>query len=216
MGALRDRHRVALGDPPDDLTGFPRWRLRKQQRMFRAHTLGLSPWWFASDDTGRFNLAEPNGTCYLATDITTAIRERCGPELVQLGLVSADFAERTVVSRLTVPRERQLADACHESAVDFGVIRELFTVAGPGYALTRKWAAALHSTSVGGIRYQSRFTTAARPNAFALFNSAGEHNWAADPAPCSGTQACAQAGTTVAARPTRRQLRIVGPPFPSP
>jgi RES domain len=212
VGALTDRRRLALGDPPTDLAGFPRWRLRKQQRMFRAHTLGLSPWWFASGDAGRFNLPKPHGTCYLAIDVATALRERCGPELVELGLVSADFAARTMVSRLSVPRERQLADACHQSAAHFGVTRELFTIAVPSYTLTRKWAAAFHATGAGGIRYKSRFTTTARANAVALFDAAGERDWPPDPAPLPGTTACTQAGLTVAARPTRRQLRIIEPP----
>jgi hypothetical protein len=122
------------------------------------------------------------------------------------------FEDEFSDSGISVPRERQLADACHQSAAHFGVTRELFTIAGPSYTRTRKWAAAFHATGAGGIRYQSRFTTSVRANAVALFDAAGERDWPPDPAPLPGTTACTQAGLTVAARPTRRQLRIIEPP----
>ena len=209
---MTDRTTIALGEPPLELTGFPRWRLRKTTRLWRAHTVGRSPWWFGSDDTGRFNLARPSGTCYLATDIVTALRERFGPELVAQGLISAAAAGETVVSQLTVPKERHLADTTHVDAAGFGVTRELFTIAGGRYELTRRWAAALHGAGGAGIRYQSRFTSTARANALALFDAAGQHDWPSDPYGLAGTEACAQAGLTVLAPPTRRQLRIIDPP----
>lgn len=209
---MTDRSAIALGDPPTQLADFPRWRLRKRQTMWRAHTAARSPWWFGSDNTGRFNLSTPHGTCYLATDITTALRERFGPALVAQGLISATAAAETLVSHLNPPKERQLADTTHAQAVRFGLTRELFTIAADGYELTRRWAAALHAAGAAGIRYQSRFTSTARANAFALFDTAGQHDWLNDPAPIPGTQACAAADLTVLALPTRRQVRIIRPP----
>ncbi|MDG5481991.1 RES family NAD+ phosphorylase [Mycolicibacterium gadium] len=209
---MTDRSGTALGDPPTDMTGFPRWRLRKTQCMWRAHTVGRSPWWFSSDDRGRFNLAPPHGACYLATDVVTALRERFGPELVTMRMVSAAATAETVVSQLFPPKQRQLADATHPDATQFGVTRELFTVVGDRYQLTRRWATALHANGARGIRYQSRFTSTANANAFALFDDAGLHDWPADSNPLPGAEACAQAGLAVLAPPTRRQVRIVDTP----
>ncbi|MCE5288655.1 MAG: RES domain-containing protein [Nocardiaceae bacterium] len=54
-------------------------RLRKGVELYRAHHRDFGVWWFASDTGGRFNLEATNGTCYLAVDEETALRERLGP-----------------------------------------------------------------------------------------------------------------------------------------
>lgn len=205
-----DRERVALQAPPLSLKGFPRWRLRPNRRLYRAHTTGHSPWWFSSGPGGRFNLPEPHGTCYLAFDAQTALRERFGHELVRQGIVTAETADRTAVSSLAVPDGRYLADTCARSASDFGMTREIGTL--HTYALTCEWALALHVEMHRGIRYQTRFTTAPKANAVALFESAGEHGWPTDPSPAVGRAAVEDAGLTVASRPTRREIRVVEPP----
>lgn len=179
--------------------------------MRRAHRTGRSPWYFSSDDYGRFNLPAPAGTCYLAADMHTALRERFGHDLVEHGLISWEFATETVVSTLSVPRQRQLADLCADDAVKFGVTREIFTLASDSYAKTRQWARSLHNNGSRGIRYQSRFTTGAQPNAYALFDVEGERDWPTDSNPLPGPAACAEVGITVQRRPTRRQLRIIEP-----
>ena len=89
------RQRPALGAPPAELSRFPRARLTSDTVLYRAHTRGRSPWWFSSDLSGRFDLLAPHGTCYLATDVETALRERFGHELVELGVVSFEAAART-------------------------------------------------------------------------------------------------------------------------
>jgi hypothetical protein len=217
MGPV-SRRGVALPDPPDDLDGFPVFQLRKGRRLFRAHRAGVGPWWFASNDEGRFNLDPPFGTCYLATDQDTALRERLGRDMVKLNVVSAGWAAETEVSRLTVQAGGQLADTCHQDAVRFGVTREIATYTGRKYVKTRKWAAAFHKRRFRGVRYESRFTTVAEPNAIALFDDAGDagrpdtKNWPADPNPVPGEQACRLAGLTVYSPPTSRQVRLSPPP----
>ena len=204
------RRSVALQGPPLVLLGFPRWRLRPSRHLYRAHTSGYAPWWFASDRGGRFNLPAPHGTCYLATDARTALRERFGHALVAQGVVSENAAATTVVSRLRVPSGHWLADTCSEKAEDFGQTREIGTI--DQYDIPRQWAIAFHVDGYGGIRYQTRFTTSPAPNAVALFADAGEQPWPLDPAPTDGHTACRDAGLTIARRPTRRRLRIVTPP----
>jgi hypothetical protein len=85
-----------------------------------CHRAGLGPWWFASNDEGRFNLDLPCGTCYLAINEETALRQRLGRDLVKLNVVSAGWADETEVSRLPVQAGTQLADTCHEDAVHYG------------------------------------------------------------------------------------------------
>lgn len=205
------RQRPALGPPPAELSGFPRSRLIPETELYRAHTRGHSPWWFSCDLSGRFDLPAPHGTCYLATDVETALRERFGHELVKLGVVTFEAAARTEVSALRVPGPRWVANTCAKAAASFGMTREIATTAD--YALTQGWAAALHATGRHtGIRYQTRFTTDAVVNAVALFGDAGQQDWPTDPQPIGGVRACRQSGITAARRPTRRQVRIVTAP----
>ncbi|WP_454790043.1 RES family NAD+ phosphorylase [Mycolicibacterium lutetiense] len=205
------RQRPALGSPPD-VAGFPRSRLRTDHQLYRAHTVDKSPWWFSSDLTGRFDLLPPNGTCYLATDVTTALRERFGHDLVRQGVVTFEAAARTALSRVRVPAARWLANTCSTRAASFvGMTREIGTC--PAYELPQAWAAAFFATGRHtGIRYQTRFSTGAGANAVALFEDAGQRDWAVDPSPTGGVQACVTVGIIVAHRPTRRQVRIQPPP----
>lgn len=205
------RQRPALGPPPSDLSRFPRSRLREDAPLYRAHTVNKSPWWFSSDASGRFDLTQPNGTCYLATDIATALRERFGHDLVSQGVVTFAAAARTQVSELRVPLPRWLANACARKAVEFGMTREIGTC--PAYDMPQAWAAAFFGTGKhAGIRYQTRFTTSPAPNAVALFDGAGQRNWSTDPCAIGGAQACAQVGIKVEHPPTRRQVRLIEPP----
>ena len=205
------RQRPALGPPPADLNGFPRSRLNTDAPLYRAHARGRSPWWFSSDLSGRFDLMPPHGSCYLATDVETALRERFGHELVELGVVTFEAAARTEVSTLRTPAPRWLANTCARAAATFGMTREIATT--PNYALTQAWAAALFATGRHtGVRYQTRFTTSPSANAAALFDTAGQQDWPTDPRPLGGVRACHQAGITAARRPARRQVRIVAVP----
>jgi hypothetical protein len=160
--------------------------------------------------SGRFDLVSPHGTCYLATDLTTALRERFGHALVKQGVVTFEAAARTHVSTLRAPAGRWLANSSHDDAADFGVTRELGTCAD--YSLPQAWAAALHGSGLYGVRYQTRFTTGPRPNAVALFGDAGQQDWPVDDAPLAGVDACGDVDITVAQLPFRRQLRIQPPP----
>lgn len=196
--------------PPPDLSRFPRTRLRVDVPLYRAHRAGRSPWWFSSDLSGRFDLLQPFGTFYAATDLATALRERFGHDLVGQGVVTFAAAARTQVSALRVPAVRWLANACAVRAADFGMTREIGTC--PTYDLPQAWAEALFRTGRhAGIRYQTRFTTGPSPNAVALFDDAGQRDWPTGPAPLSGPDACDQVGIKVVHPPTRRQVRIVPP-----
>lgn len=62
-----------------------------------------------------FALSPPRGTCYLALDVATAIRETVGAALSTSGVISAEFAERRQLSRLAVPHEHRLTDTAADA-----------------------------------------------------------------------------------------------------
>jgi hypothetical protein len=209
MAAL-GRRRLGLRRPPNDIAGFPVLQLRKGKVLFRAHKVGNGPWWFASDVGGRFNLDAPAGTCYLAVDGETALRERLGPDMVRPGMVSQTWADETIVSKVSVQRGGRVADTCHKDAPKYGMTREVATYTGARYALTRRWAKKFHEAGLRGVLYESRFTTIAEPNAFALFDSTGaKTSWPEDPSPVPGREACLHAGLSVLAPPSGWAIRTV-------
>ncbi|WP_433604234.1 RES family NAD+ phosphorylase [Prescottella agglutinans] len=203
------RQRVALVEPGSrPLDGFPGWPLTTRRRLLRGHKTANGPWWFASSGGGRFDLDAPRGTCYVAFDERTAIRETVGEVLASAGVITSEFAAERSLSTLRVPARRRLADTCAEAAADFGLTRELATLTP--YVLPRRWAAAL-ADLFDGLRYQTRFTTGAGANAAALFGPAGARDdWAVDDAPEPFGVAARRCGFTVGAPP--RTVRIVEPP----
>lgn len=200
------RRRLGLNRPRADITGFPVRTLRKGRALRRAHHRDFGAWWFASDTGGRFNLDPPNGTCYLAVDEETALRERLGPTT---GVVSYGWADETRVSTLQVHRGGRVANTCDQQAALYGMTREIATYTGRRYRLTRMWANKFHEHGLRGVLYESRFTTVARANSFALFDTEGAKSWPEDPDPATGVDACRRAGLTVETPPTIGTLRIL-------
>jgi len=203
------RERIALAEPgARPLDGFPDWPLTARRRLLRGHKTANGPWWFASTGGGRFDLDAPRGTCYVAFDDRTAIRETVGEVLTSGGVITAEFAAERSMSTLRVPTRRRLADTCAESAADFGLTRELCTLTP--YELPRRWAAAL-ADPFDGLRYQTRFTTGSGANAAALFGDAGARDdWPVDATPEPFGVAARRCGFTVGAVP--RTVRIIESP----
>nr|WP_240954858.1 RES domain-containing protein [Rhodococcus sp. 105337] len=129
--------------------------------MHRGHRAGNGPWWFSSDGGGRFDLTPPRGTCYLAYDELTAIRETVGQALAATGIISDEFAAERQLSTLTVPHNHRLADTCADTAADFGSTTELVTMTP--YAVPQEWAAKFAATTFAGLQYQTRVHHRAEP-----------------------------------------------------
>ncbi|MCC3273501.1 RES family NAD+ phosphorylase [Arthrobacter zhangbolii] len=157
---------------PDDVTDFPVHKQGVSDDLFRAVAKGNGSWYFASKPTGRFNLSSPRGTCYMATDIPTAIRERLGETITRERLVPQATVDAMEVTTLRLPAEAKLADTGAEAAANFGAIRELGSISN-AYALTCQWATAFDSAGLDGVLYESRFTSIARPTAIAYFGAEG-------------------------------------------
>lgn len=207
---------VSAQRPPDTragaLTGFPVYRLRSTTVVHRAHLAANSPWWFSSSG-GRFDLAEPRGTCYLATTALAAVRERLGPVLAARRTVPASTLDGVVVSALRccaadAPSSVRLADLRAAAAADFGVTRELESMTP--YDVPLAWAAAFDAAGVDGVRYGPRFSPGPA-SALAIFGHAGvDERRPVDPEPVPAT-AVPGVPTSVDV-PRRRDLAVIAPP----
>lgn len=150
---------------PGDLRGFP-WSA-PPKRLVRVCRAGASTWWFSSGGEGRFDLAPPEGTCYLATDAYAAIREAS-----RLGPVSTDWVAARELREVAPPDPgARLAVTTRQAAGRYGVTVELVTLVP--YDRPRRWAAAFRAHGFDGVRHQLRHDQRARPSGVALFGPAG-------------------------------------------
>lgn len=164
---------VGVAEPPTDpadLVDFPTVALEQRTSVWRAGRQGYGPWWFDSSAHGRFNLPEPNGTCYLALDEVAAVLDVVGPDR-RGGMVSREFLGRRKLRKLSPPKHLLLADLTSPQAADFGATTEVGTVVP--YELPRAWARRLSGSGLNGLRYRLRSDLADR-HGIALFGKAGE------------------------------------------
>ena len=201
------RERTALGPPPDSVAGFPAYPVDEGTDLFRAHGRELGPWWFGNDGSGRFDLRPPRGTCYVALDPLSALRERLGPVLGGAQAVPASLLEESVVSRLRLPAARDVADTQDRGAAAFGVTRELESTVP--YAVPQAWARAFDEEGFGGVRYGPRFTPG-DSSALVLFDGEGVRDWPTDPDPVPAHQV--PGAPTAMPDPRRSDLTVVRPP----
>src|SRR3954470_13331549 len=137
----RDRQAPSLGWPPADLSdlqGFSLRALTPGTLLFRVVSKGLGPWWFGSSMLSRFDLPEPEGTCYLASDEISALLEVVGTERMG-GVVPAEFLKARRLRELQVPREIVLSDLTSRRAIRFGITVEIGTIVP--YDCPQAWAA---------------------------------------------------------------------------
>ena len=154
--------------PPVDLIGFPSRRLTTRRRWSRCHRRENGTWFYSSTG-GRWDLPEPNGTCYVAENDRGAVLEVVGPDLYDQGFVTEGFLRQRVLSTVTMPKRPVVADLLDAEVSDFGVTAELSGAIN--YAQTQHWASAFHASEHDGIVYGLRF----RPNTegLAVFGPAG-------------------------------------------
>jgi len=211
MSAGTARNSVAQKPPRAglDLTGFPGGG-QPEDSMFRAHSREFDPWFFASHENGRFNLADPNGTCYFAGGLETAVREYYGELVVDTNALSTAAAAMLRVSVVHPPTGAVYAHVSGPGVSHYGITSELTTMGD--YAITRAWAERLKDDA-NGLRYNSRFNPG--HESWALFGKAG-------PAPSLGVEpsravdgvaAVTAAGIAVLPDPPRKSsVRLVSDP----
>jgi hypothetical protein len=207
VGRVTSRERSAQGPPPASLAGFPAHLVDTRTELFRAHGAELGPWWFGNDGSGRFDLPSPRGTCYVALDPLSALRERLGPVLGGSQAVPESLLEASVVSRLRLIAPREVADLQDGGAAAFGVTRELESMVP--YAVPQAWARAFDAAGSGGVRYGPRFTPG-DSSAVALFDGEGAQDWPVDPDPVPAQRI--SGAPTALPTPRRADLTVVRPP----
>lgn len=160
-----------LSDPSAPLAAFPRYQLPPAHRLVRIHRHDRGPWWFSHDKTGRFDLAPPRGTCYLAEEPIGAF--------VEVFRYSAIVQESDVVKRristLHLERTAELADCTTRRAGAFGITAAIHT--SEDYARTQRWAKAFADAGFDGVRYRLSHDPAQRLIGIALFGPAGPAAW---------------------------------------
>lgn len=178
------RRRLALPEPPGRAS-LPRADDLGDE-WFRAHHPDVGAWYFASSeiddaDGGRFDLAAPHGTCYLASDPRVALRERLGILAVGQPLTAAAVAaSRVSIVTLTARHRHDVADTTHPDATE-SLTREISTTTD--YPRTRRWARYWHDDEQrSGVRYEPRFSTGPAVS-LALFGDTGPASFRSRPAP---------------------------------
>lgn len=164
---------MSLAAPPADptaLADFPRLVLEPVTRLFRVAKADRRPWWFGSSLEGRFDLPEPDGTCYLALDPLSAVLEVIGPER-EGGFVSAELLAGRRIYELHVDEDHDLADLASPAAAAFGVTLEIHALIP--YDLPQAWARQLRAAGFEGVWYLLRHHPSGA-DGIALFGPHGE------------------------------------------
>jgi len=159
-----------LGLPPDDLTRFPSLDIDRRRSLYRIHRNDVRPWWFLGDGSGRFDLRDGRGSCYLAVTPIGAFIEVFRVATV---IPEAEVEARSL-STLAPPKRVNLADCTVSAARKFGITGAVHTQ--PDYALPQAWAAALAAAGFGGIRYRLSHDPAQKELGVALFGAAGQQS----------------------------------------
>ncbi|MEK8070671.1 RES family NAD+ phosphorylase [Rhodococcoides navarretei] len=165
-----ERTVVHLSEPKPvrELAGrFPSYTYPAGTELFRSHRAGLGTWWYSSSGGGRFDLDEPDGTCYLAEDEVVTLLEIFGGQLV----VPRYEVDVRAASAITLGSDVTLADLTANTGVAFGVTAEIFSTAD--YPLTQRWAVALRAAGFDGLRYWARHELERSGRCIALFGEAG-------------------------------------------
>jgi hypothetical protein len=158
-----------LAEPPPPALlcdEFPTRDYPAASEVFRSHRQDRGPCWFSHSGEGRFDLAAPQGTCYVAESEVVTLLETWGGLRVVPDYV---VAERNS-SYMRVMSDVRVADFTSNLAVQYGITAEAFTITD--YARTQLWAGALSRAGFGGIRYWARHDLAHTAACLALFGPA--------------------------------------------
>lgn len=160
-----------------DVAQLPRARLPKGtslERIFRRRDSDgrpRSPWFYSARGAGsggRFDLAQPHGTCYLAGELDAAFQEAFrGAQVV----ADDDVARRHVLTATATEVSAPWADLAHEHATEAGV--SLDTFSGSAYADTQALAAGCYARGDRGVISLIRHQSDGTARGYSMFGPAG-------------------------------------------
>lgn len=157
----------SLGPPPEDLQRFPAYRLGSTHVLARIHKREHGVGFFSADGSGRFDLAPPEGTCYLGEEPLASFVE----VFREASVVAETLLLQKVLSLIRLRAEALLADVTQPKSRKFGVTGEIHTTTD--HATTQAWAAAFRRADFGGVRYRVRHDPAQDLVGIALFGPGG-------------------------------------------
>lgn len=171
---------------------LPRVKLPKGttvERIYRdrdAERRPRAPWYFSSRNSareGRFDLAHPAGTCYLAGDLNAAFRETFRGALV---VSEDDVAVRRLLTATAGRTIGPWADLTDDLATEGGVTLDTF--GGSDYTDTQALAADCHVRGDRGVISLIRHQSDGSARGYSIFGTAGPSDepptgWNAETAP---------------------------------
>lgn len=175
---------------PENIDSFPSTIC--SGKLYRSALARYPDFGYFSSGEGRFDLAPPHGTLYLARSIHSAVMERVAAPstnppstggltrrraLLSGGKIDEEQARNILVWEVASESPLTLADLTAKKAARFGVTNELSSAPG-NYHLAQEWAAAFHEADLDGIEYNSRFVTSKKrsDNCVAVFGDSGAKN----------------------------------------
>lgn len=185
-------------DPPADLIDFPQtaWVAGHRAHRIYRQTDPLTgaeraPLFFSTGTgaahEGRWDLPEPDGSCYLADHVAICVLEVLAPDLAPGGprrrASETWLRQRRRVEVVATENVTGHADLDADAAFGYGVAGDLHTT--DDRALTQRWAAELRRHGHTGIRAHARTPPAGSGGTWTLFGPAG----AADAPPNPGLAA---------------------------
>lgn len=135
--------------------------------LWRIHLAGRDAWHFASGPDGRFNLAAPNGTCYLSEKELGAFVEHFGRLLRPGGALPQPLVDARRLSAVRVG-QLNLVDVTRRAVLGaLGLTGEIHTTTD--YAATQRWAETFKGAGYDGIRYLARHDPSLKLASIAVF-----------------------------------------------
>ena len=149
-------------------------------QWWRVHWATRGAWFFATDDPslrdldsiGRFDLPEPDGTCYVSDQPVTGLAEHVRDGGVTPAESQAAINKRAL-SQMPLDRWYRRAIADMTGPITIGVASRVDVTEIPR-AEARRWAVAAHGGGFGGILYRPKEDPEGR-RGLALFYKKGEH-----------------------------------------
>ena len=144
-------------EPPGNVASLRLLVRQVGHGWYRLHRAGRGPLYFGKQARNRFDApAGEFGVLYVAKDAHGAFIETFGHETGRVPFVTeAELRERELCV-VTATRKLGLVDLSAEGLARMGADAEL--TSGSDYALSRRWASALHGhpRKVDGILYRAR------------------------------------------------------------
>lgn len=200
------------GPPAGDLSTFPSATVAPSTKWHRCHQTHREPWFYAShpaDDIGggRWDLPEPNGTCYVAESAVAALTETAGPDLHDHGFVTGSWVDARSVSEVGLGADVNVADMTDPAVSEHGASNEL--VGALPYRITQAWARGWDAAGFGGVRYGLRF--AANLIGLGLFGPAGARTGGRVLGARPAREVASTSGVRVVEVPASRDMNIFDP-----